>query len=64
MAEEESQYPQNRRLGGPQSQCGHCEEEKTLDPDMIQAIDNSACTGHNYLIKHKVEVLCPSHKGT
>jgi hypothetical protein len=30
MAEEESQYPQNRRLGGPQSQCGYCEEEKNL----------------------------------
>jgi len=30
MAEKESQYPQNRRIGGPQSQCGNCEEEKNL----------------------------------
>jgi len=30
MAEEESQYPQNRRPGEPQSQSGHCKEEKNL----------------------------------
>ena len=31
--------------------------EKSLDPDRIQATDNSACTVQNYLIKHKVEVV-------
>jgi len=57
MAQTESQYPQNR-IGGPQSQCGQCEEEKNLlTPDRTQAIDNSACTICNYLIKHKVEVV-------
>ena len=44
MAEEESQYPQNRRLGGLQSQCRHCEEEKNLLT--LRGFKLQACTCH------------------